>query len=54
MLGTFPQAGRRIPGLGPAQRMLGFERRILISYQVEAEAVLILRILYAGREATSP
>ena len=49
-LGEFPLSGRARPDVGPGIRSLGFERRVLLAYRVSDERVLILRILYAGRE----
>jgi hypothetical protein len=46
----FPGRGIRPVELRPGLRILGFERRAVIAFQVAAETVTILRILYGGRD----
>lgn len=48
-LESFPDRGTRRDDIRPGLRVAGFERRISIAFQVGAESVTILRILYAGR-----
>lgn len=50
MLGTFPDAGRKLPALGRGMRLLGFERRVAIVYRRTGDRVIVLRVLYAGRQ----
>ncbi len=49
-LEVFPFAGRRVAGRGTAIRLVGFDRRVTILFQPRRDAVLILRVLYAGRQ----
>jgi toxin ParE1/3/4 len=46
----FPERGDRRDDVSPSLRVIGFERRVSIAFEVTAEAVVILRILYAGRQ----
>ncbi len=48
-LETHPQRGTLREDLRPGLRVVGFERRTLIAFRVEARSVAILRILYGGR-----
>lgn len=50
VLGTFPLSGSNFHRVRSGLRTLGFERRVSIAYIVHPNTVLILRILYAGRE----
>lgn len=50
MLGTFPDVGRTLPALGRDMRLLGFERRVAIVYRRTGDRVIVLRVLYAGRQ----
>jgi toxin ParE1/3/4 len=45
----FPDRGTRREDLRPGLRILGFERRAVVTFQIAAETVTILRILYGGR-----
>lgn len=45
-----PDRGTRRDEVRPGLRTIGFERRISIAFTVEENAVVILRVLYAGRE----
>jgi toxin ParE1/3/4 len=47
---VFPKRGARRDDLRPGLRILGFERRAAIALQATAETVVILRILYGGRD----
>jgi toxin ParE1/3/4 len=49
-LDLFPQRGTVRQSLPPGLRIVGFERRAIIAYRVEGETVVILRILYGGRD----
>lgn len=49
-LQTFPERGNRRDDIRPVLRVMGFEHRVSIAFQVGADTVTILRILYAGRE----
>jgi toxin ParE1/3/4 len=52
-LGTFPNRGTRADHFRPGIRVLGFEKRVEIAFVVEVDAVIILRILYGGRNLDS-
>jgi plasmid stabilization system protein ParE len=44
-----PDRGTRRDDLCPGLRVMGFERRVLIAFQINSGSVAILRILYGGR-----
>ncbi|QCI65944.1 type II toxin-antitoxin system RelE/ParE family toxin [Phreatobacter stygius] len=46
----FPERGTVRDEIRPGLRVIGFARRISIAFIVEAEEVVVLRILYAGRQ----
>ena len=48
-LKTLPERGTRRDDLRSGLRVMGFEHRVLIAFQVRPESVAILRILYGGR-----
>ena len=48
-LSVFPDRGIRREDLRPGLRIPGFERRAAIAFQITADTVTILRILYGGR-----
>lgn len=50
-LEIFPRRGTPHPEIRPGLRTIPFERRARIAYEVEADAVRIIQILYAGRES---
>ena len=50
----FPKRGRRRDDLFPGLRVVGFERRLSIAFLVEPERVVILRVLYGGRQTFTP
>jgi toxin ParE1/3/4 len=52
-LATFPQRGTRRDDIRPGLRMVGFERRATIVFQVVGREVLIIRFLYGGRDSES-
>jgi plasmid stabilization system protein ParE len=45
----FPKRGTVRSDLREGLRIVGFERRVSVAFVVEADTVVILRILYAGR-----
>jgi toxin ParE1/3/4 len=49
----FPHRGVVRDDVIPGLRVIGFERRISIAFVVEDSDVVILRILYAGRQHRS-
>lgn len=49
-LSLFPERGIRRDDLHRGLRILGFERRAVIAFQITAGTVTILRILYGGRD----
>jgi plasmid stabilization system protein ParE len=48
-LQPFPERGTRRDDLRAGLRTVGFERRVTIAFTIQADQVIILRILYAGR-----
>jgi toxin ParE1/3/4 len=50
-LGVFPERGTRRDDIRPGLRTMGFERRATIIFQVSEAAVVIVRVLYGGRDA---
>jgi toxin ParE1/3/4 len=48
-LQNLPNRGTSREDLRPGLRVMGFERRVLIAFQVATDSVAILRILYGGR-----
>ncbi|MCM2473867.1 type II toxin-antitoxin system RelE/ParE family toxin [Rhizobium sp. CG5] len=48
-LGDHPEKGRLRPDLGADIRSFSMRRRVVICYRVDANAVEILRFVYAGR-----
>lgn len=49
-MASFPQRGARRDDLRPGIRTMGFERRATIVFQAKAREVVIVRILYGGRD----
>lgn len=49
----FAERGARRDDIRPGLRIIGFERRVLIAFTVEDERVVILRLLYGGRDLTA-
>jgi toxin ParE1/3/4 len=49
-LATFPERGTSRDDVRPGLRTIGFERRVLIAFQAGPDTVVILRILYGGRD----
>ena len=48
-LAVFPERGTRHDDVRPGQRVIGFERRVVIAFHVGAGRVTIDRVLYGGR-----
>jgi toxin ParE1/3/4 len=48
-LQSLPERGTHRDDLRPGLRVMGFERRVVIAFQVTSGSVAILRILYGGR-----
>jgi toxin ParE1/3/4 len=48
-LKSLPARGTLREDLRPGLRVMGFEHRVLIAFQVNSGSVAILRILYGGR-----
>ena len=51
---TFPERGTRRDDLRSGLRIVGFERRVTIAFHVEVTAVVVDRVLYAGRGFGDP
>ena len=49
-LATFPLRGRKRDDIRPGLRVVGFERRATIVFQVKKTEVVIVRILYGGQD----
>ena len=49
----FPHRGTARDDLSPRIRLVGFERRVTIAFMVTDETVLIVRILYGGRDVAA-
>lgn len=49
-LETFPQRGTIRDDIRRGLRILGFERRAAIVFQIVKDEVVILRVLYGGRD----
>jgi toxin ParE1/3/4 len=47
---VFPNRGTRRDDLKPGLRLVGFERRVTILFEVADDRVIILRLLYGGRD----
>jgi toxin ParE1/3/4 len=50
-LATFPERGTGREDIRPGLRTVGFERRATIVFQVVEREVVIVRVLYGGRDA---
>jgi len=48
-IGLAPHRGTQRDDLRPGLRVIGFERRVAISFETKENAVYILAILYGGR-----
>jgi toxin ParE1/3/4 len=49
-LETFPERGTRRDDIRPGLRIMGFERRVAIVFQIVDDTVVIVRIFYGGRD----
>jgi len=49
-LATFPERGQRRDDIRPGLRVIGFERRASIVFLLSKSDVVIVRILYGGRD----
>jgi toxin ParE1/3/4 len=49
-LANFPERGTRRDDLKPGLRIVGYEKRLVAAFTVMDDAVVILRILYGGRD----
>lgn len=49
-LTSFPERGSPREHIRPGLRIIGFERRISIAFVIEGNTIVILRVLYAGRQ----
>lgn len=49
-LSHFPERGTVRDEIEPGLRIVGFERRASIAFKVHGDEVVIVRILYAGRQ----
>jgi toxin ParE1/3/4 len=49
-LATFPERGTSRDDIRPGLRIIGFERRATIIFQVAENDVVIVRVLYGGRD----
>ncbi|GLS32131.1 toxin ParE1/3/4 [Mesorhizobium albiziae] len=52
-LSEMPERGVPRDDLAPGVRTLSFERRVLIAYRVDHNAVRIVRVFYAGQDFPS-
>ena len=51
-LRTLPKRGTARDDIRPGLRIIGFEHRVTIAFDVDSDPVTILRILYAGRDVS--
>lgn len=49
-LETFPERGESWKHVASGLRVVGFERRVSIAFQVSKDRVTIVRVLYGGRD----
>lgn len=49
-LGTSPMRGTARDELKRGLRVVGFERRVAIAFQVKGNQVIVARVLYGGRD----
>lgn len=47
---AFPERGTRRDEVRPGLRTVGFRRRVTVAFHVTADAVVVDRILYGGRD----
>ena len=46
----FPERGSLRNDIMPGLRIMGFERRVAIAFRVEGDEVIVMRVLYGGRQ----
>ena len=49
-LESFPERGTRRDDIRPGLRVIGFERRATIVFQVLEDEVIIVRVFYGGQD----
>lgn len=49
-LADFPERGTRRDAIRPGLRTLGYRRRVTVAFRVTDTTVVILRVLYGGRD----
>lgn len=49
-LADFPERGTRRDAIRPGLRTLGYRRRVTVAFHIVGTQVVILRVLYAGRD----
>ena len=49
-LADFPERGTRRDAIRPGLRTLGYRRRVTVAFHVSEREVVILRLLYGGRD----
>ncbi|MFI4934891.1 MAG: type II toxin-antitoxin system RelE/ParE family toxin [Caulobacterales bacterium] len=49
----FPERGTRRDDLAPGLRTIGFEKRVTVVFTMTEDTVVILRLLYGGRDVDS-
>lgn len=49
-LGDAPGSGRAFEGDVGELRVIGFERRVMISYRVEKTRIIVTRVFYGGQD----
>jgi toxin ParE1/3/4 len=47
---AFPECGIQHHEIRPGLRMVGFERRVTVAFVIEGDEVVVLNVLYAGRQ----
>ena len=52
-IGAAPHGGRRRDDLGAGLRTIAFEKTALIVYRVDGDRVVVLNVLYRGRDVDS-
>ncbi|MBX9594252.1 MAG: type II toxin-antitoxin system RelE/ParE family toxin [Roseomonas sp.] len=52
-LAEFPKRGTRRDAIRPGLRIIGYRRRVTVAFQATGTTVIILRLLYGGRDSES-
>lgn len=52
-LAELPERGTRRDAIRPGLRIIGYRRRVTVAFQVTGTTVIILRLLYGGRDLES-